>query len=277
MTAFGKQDRLPRASTRARRNSQRWRAGSSIVAADGGLAVNGDGKLAISLVTPSGLILNTTGLAVDPSDTSLTLESAGVKVNLATDPGLEVSSGLRVKANNAKAITREAAGVGVLLDADPGLEFNGSSGLRVKANTAKAITREAAGVGVLLASDPALEFDGSSGVRVKVKASGGVTRDADGLSIPLTPTSATTTYTALSTDRYIRADATAGAFTITLPSAATVGAGWVLTVKKIDTSVNVVTIDGDGAETIDGAASYDLADAYEAVTLVSDGTNWDII
>jgi hypothetical protein len=68
-------------------------------------------------------------------------------------------------------------------------------------------------------------------------------------------------------------DASGGAFTVTLPAAATVS-GSSISVKKSDASANAVTVDGNAAETIDGAATLALSTQYEAVTLWSDGTNW---
>ena len=69
--------------------------------------------------------------------------------------------------------------------------------------------------------------------------------------------------------------ATAGAFTVTLPAASGV-TGKPFQVKKIDSSANAVTVDGDGAETIDGAASEDLLSQYDCLEVTSDGTNWVI-
>lgn len=68
-------------------------------------------------------------------------------------------------------------------------------------------------------------------------------------------------------------DATAAAFTITLPP---VGqhSGRHVTVKKVDASANAVTIDGDGAEQIDGAANQTLATQWESNQIVSNGTAW---
>lgn len=82
----------------------------------------------------------------------------------------------------------------------------------------------------------------------------------------------TTTYTAVAGD-VLLCDASGGAFTVTLPAAATVS-GSSISVKKSDASANAVTIDGAGAETIDGAATLALSTQYEAVTLWSDGTSW---
>jgi hypothetical protein len=83
----------------------------------------------------------------------------------------------------------------------------------------------------------------------------------------------TAAYTALATDTLVPADATAGAFSVTLPDAtAYVGAG--ITVKKLDVSANAVTVAGAGGQTIDGAATYPLTARWRAATVRSDGSNW---
>lgn len=71
-------------------------------------------------------------------------------------------------------------------------------------------------------------------------------------------------------------DASGGAFTVNLLAAATAMAGFTITIKKVDTSANTVTIDGNGSETIDGALTYVIGGIYQDVTLISDGTNWRI-
>jgi hypothetical protein len=86
----------------------------------------------------------------------------------------------------------------------------------------------------------------------------------------------TTAYTATALDHTLRCDASGGAFTVTLPKAAD-NKGLVLVIKKVDSSINAVTIDGSGSETIDGAASVALATQYAARTVQSNGTGWDII
>ena len=86
-----------------------------------------------------------------------------------------------------------------------------------------------------------------------------------------------TTYTSLITNDVILADDdTAGsAVTITLIAAASANKQ-ILRIKKIGSSYNVV-IDGNGSETIDGSTTITLTVQYEAVTLVSDGSNWFIL
>jgi hypothetical protein len=65
------------------------------------------------------------------------------------------------------------------------------------------------------------------------------------------------------------------AVTITLPAAATAGAGYKYNVKRLGTAN--VTIDGNSSETIDGSATFVLSSQYSAITLASDGSNWFVI
>ena len=72
------------------------------------------------------------------------------------------------------------------------------------------------------------------------------------------------------------ADATSAAFTVTLPSVAAYKYRQ-LTIKKVDSSANAVTVDGNGSETIDGATTYALSAQYDSVTIYSDGSEWHVI
>ncbi len=75
------------------------------------------------------------------------------------------------------------------------------------------------------------------------------------------------------TDDVILCDCSGGAITINLEAVATAD-GIPITVKKIDSSTNKVTIDGSGGETIDDATTAVLEDQYESVRLMPDGTEW---
>lgn len=98
-----------------------------------------------------------------------------------------------------------------------------------------------------------------------------------------TPTAATTyaiatktgNYTVDVTDYCLLGDATGGGFTFTLPAAAS-NSGRVFQFKKLDSSANIVTVDGNASETIDGATTYTLTIQYESITIISDGTSWYI-
>jgi hypothetical protein len=95
-------------------------------------------------------------------------------------------------------------------------------------------------------------------------------------SISVAITRRTTDYTLTAADCIVICDASSGAFTISLPSAAGI-AGRQYTIKKVDSSPNAVTIVPHGTETIDGASSYVLSAQWKYVTIVSDGSNWLII
>ena len=86
----------------------------------------------------------------------------------------------------------------------------------------------------------------------------------------------TTSYTVAADVYYIRADSTAGTVTITLPTASGC-TGREIVVKKIDASAFNIIIDGYSSETIDGAANVTFNTQYESYTLVSNGSNWEIL
>ncbi len=77
-------------------------------------------------------------------------------------------------------------------------------------------------------------------------------------------------------NKMIAADASSGAFTVTLPAAATAGNGFVIGVKKIDSSANAVTIDGAGAESIDSDTTFLLDEQNDVAFVTSDGTQWRV-
>ena len=72
----------------------------------------------------------------------------------------------------------------------------------------------------------------------------------------------------------VLASASGGAVNITLPSPVS---GKIITVKKTDSSANIVSILPSASETIDGTSLKAIVGQYDAVQVVSDGTNWFII
>lgn len=83
-------------------------------------------------------------------------------------------------------------------------------------------------------------------------------------------------YTAVSTQsECILGNAAGGAIIITLPTAVSNTNSY--TVKKIDTSVNTVTIATAGAQTIDGGTIAVLRVRYASIDFVSDGSNWFVV
>lgn len=107
-------------------------------------------------------------------------------------------------------------------------------------------------------------------------AAAGIALDDVGVLPAFGTRTVTTTTTLVSSDHLVLVDATAGAVTIELPPAAS-KEGFQIAVKKIDSSVNAVTVDGSASETIDGATTKALSAQYDSVTVASDGTEWWVI
>lgn len=89
--------------------------------------------------------------------------------------------------------------------------------------------------------------------------------------------SQTTTYAISATnDMLVFLNASGGAFTATLPTAASV-AGKVYVLKKTGTDLNIVTIATTSSQTIDGVIGTTLNTPNETLMIVSDGSNWQIL
>jgi len=87
----------------------------------------------------------------------------------------------------------------------------------------------------------------------------------------------TTTPIALSSSYdVVLVDTTVGHITLNLPPAATY-IDRSFTVKKISADAFTVILDADGADTIDGAGTLTLTAIYDAVRVVSNGTNWYVV
>ena len=119
---------------------------------------------------------------------------------------------------------------------------------------------------------------GTHTVFVTYPASKAVFLDANNnlnpVSVPYTTITGDATVTTANV--VVFANATSGQIDITL-YAATSNGGKTLTIKKTDSSANDVVITRAGSETIDGGTSFTLIHNGEAVTLISDNSNWFII
>jgi hypothetical protein len=90
----------------------------------------------------------------------------------------------------------------------------------------------------------------------------------------------TTNYTLLAADdgKLIDADGSGNSpagLTLTLPAAAS-SSGFVISVMNTG-ATGTVTIDGNGAETIDGETTLDITDQFGAATVRCDGTEWHAV
>jgi len=86
----------------------------------------------------------------------------------------------------------------------------------------------------------------------------------------------TSPFTADDDDSTILCNTAGGGFTITLP-AASINTRRVYTIKKISSDGNTVTIDGNGAETIDGVTTKTLTTQWQFITIKCNGTGWFVI
>ena len=76
--------------------------------------------------------------------------------------------------------------------------------------------------------------------------------------------------------QFYTCSASGGAFTVNLPAATAKPRDWEDTFYKSDSSANAITIDADGAATINGALTYALTTQYQAVTIRRLGANWAV-
>lgn len=97
-------------------------------------------------------------------------------------------------------------------------------------------------------------------------------QDAVNIARTETVTETSVTVTA-STKRAIMADCSANDITVTLPPAAS-ALDEIYYIKKVDSTTNTVTIQGDGGETIDNDTHQTIRDQYVALAMISDGAEW---
>jgi len=114
------------------------------------------------------------------------------------------------------------------------------------------------------------EVDGALAITGNLSLSGGLFASTDEI------TNGDSPYAVATGDYTILCDCSGGAIEVDFPAAAD-NTGRILTIKKIDSSVNAVTVDGNAAETIDGATTLVFSNQWDAYKLQCDGTAWYII
>jgi len=87
----------------------------------------------------------------------------------------------------------------------------------------------------------------------------------------------TTTYTA-QVGELVPVDPSGAGFTVNLAAITAANKDGMICIKNITSSTNVVTLDGNGAQTIDGSATFSMNIGFQSIWLVSDGSsNWMVI
>ena len=83
-------------------------------------------------------------------------------------------------------------------------------------------------------------------------------------------------FTAAVDEDFYPCDATSAAFTATLPAPSSCS-GKIFILKKIDNTLNAITIVAADSSLIDGAASQGLSNQWEILRLISNGSVWYIV
>jgi len=196
-----------------------------------------------------------------------------------TDGGTGASDAPTARTNLGLVIGSDVQAHSTVLDATTA-SFTGADktkldGIEALADVTDATNIAANGGYVAGGTDVALT-DGGTGASdaPTARTNLGFQTNATGAVTPVTVAS----YTVLSTDRVLTVDDTTigSAVTIILPSAATLGSGWTLDVKKTGSTYSV-TIDPDLAETIDGDSSLIITEKNQSVKLISNGSNWEVL
>jgi len=83
-------------------------------------------------------------------------------------------------------------------------------------------------------------------------------------------------YTVLATDhnQLLAADTSGGSFTILLPASGAMFNGFQIRIMKSDSSGNNVTVDGNGADTINGSLTKSVSSQYVVQTFMWSGSEW---
>jgi hypothetical protein len=234
------------------------------VTIDGGLrsALEIEDGGSVVLSESSGLNFDTGLSASDDGDGSVTVSAPGstdTHVDVEDDGSVAVSDVSAINFGTNVSVSDDGDG-SVTVDASGGTDLSDSGGVVV--SQAGDITFSASGDASVTVSD-----DGDGTGTVDVGATDTDTRH------PVAVTTQTAAYTASDGDAVL-ADASGGAFSVTLPSPS---AGGRVDIKKIDSSSNGVTVATPNAETIDGQSSITLSAQYANRTIISDGSKYYVL
>ena len=98
---------------------------------------------------------------------------------------------------------------------------------------------------------------------------------ADAAGGPISISTKTSNYTIMLSDCFILVDCTSGNIIITLPTASS-STGQIFYVKKIDSTLNTLTVKGNGSDLIDGSNTQLTNVQWVSYSLISNGAFWSI-
>jgi hypothetical protein len=204
------------------------------------MSINGSGDVKVST--------GNLGIGRDPTETLDVYASSHATLKLESDTGDAI---LTLNSNNGSGD-------------QPEIWFRRNSGATMTFRT-------------LAASDDTELTTFSNTQELQLQTSGGLTSMGGGVAYTTT-TSAAGNYTVLVTDKVIfKSGITGGGDTVTLPSGAATGQVFIIKDSGGNASTDSITIATAGAETIDGVSTYSIRQDYQSVTVIFDGTNYNII
>jgi len=230
------------------------------------LTGNSGGAVLPTAADPANInILGTGTITVvgNPGTNTLTVTPSGdIASSFPTQSGTAVPSAGALTINGSGVISTSGAGSTVTIAA------SGAVASSFITSPATGTATPASGV---------LTFAGTGGTTVSASGSTVTINSIDNILTYVTVNNAASPYTVLSTDCFIAADVTAGTVTIRLPNTTTTGRTFVVKdVVGLAATNNVTITTVGGAVNIDGATSFVMNTAYEAVNLIWNGTSYVI-
>jgi len=87
----------------------------------------------------------------------------------------------------------------------------------------------------------------------------------------------TTPYVVLVTDEYLSVDSSGGAITVQLPNAATLSQVFIIKDRTGSAAANNITVTTvGGAVNIDGATTFVMNTAYQAINVIGNGSSYEV-
>ncbi|UEC03983.1 hypothetical protein [Burkholderia vietnamiensis] len=235
---------------------------SAVVPLAGGVTLTG--PLTIPTLTVTGSLSLSSALAVVSGGTGVTSASGAALDNITGFSG----TGLLTR-NGAGSYSFTA--LSSLLQAANNLsDIGNSSTARTNLGLGTIATQSASAVALTGGTINGTTIGGTTPAAITASA----LNSTGAVALPVKTISASASTGAA--DFVVKVSASTGAVTYTLPSAAS-STNRIVSVQKIDSSANAVTIAASGADTINGAASQAISTQWGAITLQSDGTTWTVI